>query len=232
MSRLGDMIKKERESRKLSPRDAARACGVAEGYLSEVESGRRIINDAEAARILRRMGAVQPQGDMGEANWLDEAPAAPKTPERPAAKPASPPARKDEGPADAWLDALGGVMRRVPVLDAGGRTLEYRPMPVMGGLIEGAPADKVFYYRMPDDALLGYRLRAGDLLFCVPVAAPPEEATLVFSLKGQTLCRRVQKLEGNRLLVQTLDARPASQTLALRDVTILGRAVRAEILLQ
>ena len=59
MSRLGDLIRLERTRQKLTYKQVARKCGVSEKYLEEVESGRRIIQDDQARRILRAMGMQQ-----------------------------------------------------------------------------------------------------------------------------------------------------------------------------
>ena len=59
MSRLGDLIHLERTRQKLTYKQVARKCGVSEKYLEEVESGRRIIQDDQARRILKTMGMQQ-----------------------------------------------------------------------------------------------------------------------------------------------------------------------------
>ena len=59
MSRLGDLIRLERTRQKLTYKQVARKCGVSEKYLEEVESGRRIIQDDQARRILKTMGMQQ-----------------------------------------------------------------------------------------------------------------------------------------------------------------------------
>lgn len=59
MSRLGDTIRNERLRLGLNPKALAKKCGVSEKFLLEVESGKRIIQDTEAARILKVMGKQQ-----------------------------------------------------------------------------------------------------------------------------------------------------------------------------
>ena len=56
MSRLGDLIRTERIRQKLTPKQVAKKCGVSEKYLMEVESGKRIIADDQARRILKTIG--------------------------------------------------------------------------------------------------------------------------------------------------------------------------------
>ena len=56
MSRLGDLILLERTRQKLTRKQVARKCGVSEGYIKDVEEGRRIIQDDQARRILKTLG--------------------------------------------------------------------------------------------------------------------------------------------------------------------------------
>jgi transcriptional regulator with XRE-family HTH domain len=56
MSRLGDLIRLERTRQGLTHKQVARKCGVSDKYLMEVESGKRIIADDQARRILKAIG--------------------------------------------------------------------------------------------------------------------------------------------------------------------------------
>ena len=84
----------------------------------------------------------------------------------------------------AWLDALGGVVKRVPVTDEDSNVVDHVLVPVVGGKIEGGAPDKVFYFRCPDDALRGYRIFAGDLLLCVPAQKVEDGAISLFLLSA------------------------------------------------
>ena len=46
MSRLGDLILLERTRQKLTRKQVARKCGVSEGYIKDVEEGRRILRES------------------------------------------------------------------------------------------------------------------------------------------------------------------------------------------
>ena len=56
MSRLGDLLRTERLRRNMTLKQVARLGGVSEGYLKDVEEGRRIIADDQARRILKKIG--------------------------------------------------------------------------------------------------------------------------------------------------------------------------------
>ena len=233
MSRLGDMLRKQRTDAALSIKQAAKLCGVAERYLADVEEGRRIIADDVAARMLRKMGLAQPAELEAGADW-NAPPSAPEPPPKPQVPKKAPEKPKAE-PEDQWLDALSGVLRRVPVLAESGVSQDARMLPAVGGLIEGAPADKAFFVRVSGDALTGYRLCEGDLVLCVPLVGGAIEngALHAVLLNGKTLVRRLTRVEGNRAAVesQQLGQMPRSIEVALADVKVLGKAVRAEFTL-
>ena len=106
MSRLGDLILLERTRQKLTRKQVARKCGVSEGYIKDVEEGRRIIQDDQARRILKTLGTSQ----KNEAEFsLDEiaatvdlgtlAPAKPAFQPKEEPKPEPKPEPKKEQPA-------------------------------------------------------------------------------------------------------------------------------------
>jgi phage repressor protein C with HTH and peptisase S24 domain len=84
----------------------------------------------------------------------------------------------------------------------------------------------VFYYRCPDDQLAGYRIHAGDLLLTVPEKTPVDEAVMIVERMGLRVARKVKKLDGGKLLLQSFDREFRAETVDLKAVLILGRCVK------
>ena len=181
MSRLGDAIRKARVAAKLSEKQLGRKCGMAENIIKDIESGRRIVSDDQAQRILKLLGADSPVSTE-----LDVA-AEPEVKLRPRPRAYVMPAqdvpadqqRSADESTDAWLDALGGVVKRVPVMDPKGVVIDHVLTPVIGGKIEGGAPDKVLYFRVPDDSLRGFRVHAGDLLLTIPDSRAQDGALML-----------------------------------------------------
>lgn len=237
MSRLGDNIKKARLEKKLTAKQLGKKCGLSESVIMDVESGTRILSDIQAHTISKILGLGDPDATSGFGMELDasaEAMTAPARPPRPyryepaAAQAYGKADKAEKAPSDAWLDALGGVMKRVPIMDESGMVIEHRLLPVIGGKIEGGPPDKVFYYRCPDDSMRGFRLQAGDLLLAVPQTSPVDDAIMIIELNGVRVARKVKRLEGNRALLQSFEREFQSKTVGNHDVTFIGRCVRME----
>lgn len=250
MSRLGDLIRTERLRQKLTPKQVARKCGVSESYLLAVEAGTRIIADDQARRILKTIGLrEQTEADFtldDIAATVDLAQVAPQMtqprrkpapaprPEPEAVKVAStdPDEEKEEGVAGSvWLDALQSVLKRVPVMNAVMKPVDWRLVPILQGRIEGAAPEKVFYFLAPDDSMRGFRIHAGDIALMVPAQSPVDGAVMLVEYNSHRYLRKVKRLEGMQVLLQSYDREYDAVTAPISEVTFLGRAVKLEIAL-
>ena len=230
MSRLGDSIRAARLKAKMTEKALGKKCGMAESVIKEIESGRRIVSDEQAQRILKLLGADSPVSTE-----LDVA-AEPEVKLRPRPRayvlPLSPESPQQESAAressDAWLDALGGGVKRVPVSDEQGVVIDHVLTPIIGGKIEGGAPDKVLYYRCPDNALRGFRVYAGDLLLTVPASKAEDDRIMLICYKGQRIVRKLLRLDGNRIQMQTFDSEFRAEIAPSSEVQVLGRCVRLQ----
>ena len=227
MSRLGDMIKQERLRAGWSHKQLAKKSGVSEKFLVEVEAGTRIIADTQATRILKVLGKTSEfiadfEGKADGVPTPEPVRAAPRP--APAAKKPAAPAE----PTDAWVNALGGLMRAVPVRDAAGRDVDSRILPVQSVRIEGVVAEKVFYLVAPDDSMMGYRIRKGDRVLILPATVLVDNAVLLFQSEGLYYLRKVKIQDGGRVLLQWYDYEPHSEVVPAKQLTLVGRARRVE----
>lgn len=241
MSRLGDLILLERTRQKLTRKQVARKCGVSEGYIKDVEEGRRIIQDDQARRILRTLGTSQ----RSEADFsLDEiaatvdlstfapakatpAPAQPK----PAEPQPAPKAQSKEEQSGIWLDALSSVLRPVPVMNAGWIQVSRRMVPIQDGKIEGAKPDKVVYFLAPDDSMRAMRIEKGDLVLVVPQNLPVDGAIMLVEYGAHRCLRRIKLLGNGSILLQSGDRDLGTESVHISDIKLVGKAVRVEIAL-
>ncbi len=239
MSRLGDLIRLERTRQKLTYKQVARKCGVSEKYLEEVESGRRIIQDDQARRILRSMGMQQQTeadftlDDIAATVDLQSAvPTIAKAAEKKLTK-----KEKREGPEEEnsetvagsiWLDALSGVLKHVPVMNAAMKEVGHRLLPITNGKIEGANPDKVYYLMAPDNDLRGFRVMKGDLLLVVPAQAPVDGAIMVLDTPFGKILRKTVAMPNFQVMLQKFDQSCESEIKNLNSITVVGRCVRLE----
>lgn len=241
MSRLGDLLRTERLRRKMTLKQVAKLGGVSEGYLKDVEEGKRIIADDQARRILKKMGLKE----HNEAGFSLEDIAATVdvetiTPKKPAAAPKTE-AREAETVYQSkteetvsggiWLDALTSVLRRVPVYNAVMKEVGHRMLPIMDGRIEGSAPDKVFYLSAPDDSMRGFRILREDQCLIVPSNSPIDGAIMLVEYQQHRCLRKVKKLDGLNVLLQSYDREYNAESAALPEVSFIGRVVRVEFTL-
>lgn len=227
MSRLGDTIRAARVKAKLTEKALGKKCGLAEGFIRDVESGRRIVSDDQAQRILKALGVADPLS--AELEVAAEPPVKlrprPRAYVLPAEEQAENARRAAEASSDAWLDALGGVVKRVPVMSPDGLVIDHVLTPIVNGRIEGGAPDKVLYYRCPDDMLRGFRVHAGDLLLVVPAARAEDDQLMLVEFRGERMVRKLLKLDGGRVQLQAFDHEFTAAVAPAPDVKVLGRCV-------
>ena len=227
MSRLGDTIRNARLKAKLTEKALGKKCGLAESYIRDLESGRKIVSDEQAQRILKVLGVASPVST--ELDVAAEPPVKlrpkPRAYVLPVEQQAENARRAEEESSDAWLDALGGVVKRVPVMAPDGLVIDHVLTPIVGGKIEGGAPDKVLYYRCPDDMLRGFRVHAGDLLLVVPAAKVEDGALMLVEHGGERTVRKLMKLDGNRIQLQAFDHEFTADVAPAAEVRVLGRCV-------
>ena len=239
MSRLGDLIRLERTRQKLTYKQVARKCGVSEKYLEEVESGRRIIQDDQARRILRSMGMQQQTeadftlDDIAATVDLQSAvPTIARAAEKKLTKKEKHEGTESESAepvtGSIWLDALSGVLKHVPVMNAAMKEVGHRLLPITNGKIEGANPDKVYYLTAPDNDLRGFRVMKGDLLLVVPAQAPVDGAIMVLDTPYGKILRKTVAMPNFQVMLQRFDQSCESEIKNLNAVTVVGRCVRLE----
>ena len=228
MSRLGDAIRNARIAKKWSEKQLGRKCGMAESVIREIESGRRIVSDDQAQRILKLLGAENPVSTELEVAQEPEVKLRPQPRAYvlPAKNVAPEQQKASDEATDAWLDALGGVVKRVPVMDENGVVIDHVLTPIISGRIEGGAPDKVFYYRMGDDALRGFRIHAGDLLLTVPETRAADGAIMLIEYKGRRMPRKLMKMDGMRIQMQSFDREFEAVVAPAPEVRVLGRCVQ------
>ena len=232
MSRLGETIREARIKIKMTEKALAKKCGMSESVIKDIEMGTRIVSNDQAQRILKILGVTNPISTELEVAAEPEVQLRPRP--RAYVIPTPEPEKKKEvrtendEVTDAWLDALGGVVKRVPVMDENGVAIDHILTPIIGGKIEGASPDKVMFYRCPDDMLRGFRIHAGDLLLTVPAGKIEDEAIMLIVYKGQRIVRKVMKLDGGRVLMQSYDREFATVTAPLKEVLPMGKCVKLE----
>ena len=245
MSRLGDLIRLERTRRNLTYKQVAKLCGVSDKFLQDVESGKRIIADDQARRILKAIGLKEhSEADFtldDIASTVDLQSAMPriinaqekrqeavdgkKTADKSADKKTD---SEKVGAGSIWLDALSGVLKHVPVYNAVMKEVDHRLLPVTDGRIAGAPADKVYDFMAPDNDLRGFRVQRGDLVLVVPAQGAVDGAIMLLQTPQGRVLRKIKRVNDYQAMLQKYDEAFESEIKNFNELTFVGRCVRLE----
>lgn len=219
MSRIGSEISKLRKEKGFTQKQLAKLLGVSEGYIDEVESGKKVLKDSLIARVYRIFGQQTDNEDV-YADQPDKQTAPVKTTVK------APPAPVQQ----VWNDALDAILRTVPVHDYNlEASLGKRQLPVISNKIEGYPKDKVFYLQIQDNDLSALRICKGDLAMACMTQEVEKDAFCLLEYNGGRVVRLIKKLEGNKLLLVSNPGSLATEIVDIKAVKILARLIRLEI---
>lgn len=226
MSRLGDLLKQERQRRKLSTKQAAKIAGVAEKFLIDVEAGNRIIQDTEARRILKKLGATQ----AIEQNFtLDDIAA---TIDLNTAKQEKIEKKKinnnKEITGSIWLDALSAVLQKIPVYNTIMKHIDDVFLPKQDGKIYGFLAEKLLYFEVFDEDMRGFRLFRGDRVLLVKENSVIDGAIMLVQENEHYMLRKIKKLDASNIMLQSFGRDFDSKTCAMASIKVIARAIKFE----
>ena len=226
MSRMGDTIRAARVQAKMTEKALGKKCGMAENVIREIEAGRRIVSDEQAQRILKILGVKNPVSEELEVAAEPDVPLRPRP--RPYKLPATEAEPQPAGDNAAWLDALGGVVKRVPVTDEDSNVVDHVLVPVVGGKIEGGAPDKVFLLPLPGRRFARLPHPCRRPAFVRAHAEGGGRGHLLFFINGKRVARKANKLDGGRVHLQSYDREFTSQTLPAAEARVLARCVKLE----
>lgn len=220
MSRVGENIKNTRNSLGMSQKQLAKKLGVAESFINEVETGRKIANQSLIDRLSKVLGKDINDITM---SFEEEVYKEEKT-----QKFSSEP--KKESVKEVWSEAFGSVLKNVPVyrysLD---KAISWKQLPLINNKVEGYAQDKVLYLEIEDDDMIGFRIGSGDLGF----------AHITHEIENNTIClidynngraiRQIRKLDNNKLLLISNRGSLRTETVDSKDIKVLVKLHTIEI---
>ncbi|MDP4094525.1 MAG: helix-turn-helix transcriptional regulator [Bacillota bacterium] len=220
MSRLGTEISRLRKEKGMTQKQLAKLAGVAESFIDQVESGRKVLNGTLLARITRILGQEESNYDIYE---NDEKPGDNKTHPKGAKNPPKP-------VQQVWNDALDSILKAVPVYDYKmDKLLDTRQLPVISNKIEGFPKDKVFYLQLEDNDMSGFRLLKGDLVLACSTAQIEKDALYFIEYNETRVIRQIKVLGSDRILLVSNRGNLSTETAELKNVKVIGKLIRLEV---
>ncbi len=222
MSRIGSEISRLRKEAGMTQKQLARMVGVTERFIDEVEGGKRVMNSDLISRVSKAL-----RQEAGKLELYDEAevrlrPEPDKTVRKVIEKPVQ----------EIWTDALAGVIMTVPVYDyAMEKAVATKQLPIIANKVEGCPKDKVFYLMAEDNEMSGFRIMKGDLVLSCSVHEIEKDGIYFIERNGKKMIRQIRRLDKEKLLLVGNSGSLSTETVFTKEVRIIARLLRVEILL-
>lgn len=230
MSRIGQEINKLRLKKGMTPKQLARALGVSEKFVLDIESGKRIVSDDMIGRVSKALdfelgpiGLFASDDKLTPSNGNDAN-------VRSIKKVA--PIVSNEPVQQVWDDAFGNILKTVPVYDYKmDRIIDKKLLPIEKNRVEGYAKEKVFYLDIEDTDMSGFRIFKGDRAFGILENQIDKDGIYLIEYNGERAVRQVKKLHGNKLLLVYNRGTLITETVGTKEIKVIARLIKLEITL-
>lgn len=230
MSRIGQEINKLRLKKGMTPKQLARALGVSEKFVLDIESGKKIVSDDMIGRVSKaldfELGPIGlfasddklTPGNGNDANVRSVKKVAPIV--------------SNEPVQQVWDDAFGNILKTVPVYDYKmDRIIDKKLLPIEKNRVEGYAKEKVFYLDIEDTDMSGFRIFKGDRAFGILENQIDKDGIYLIEYNGERAVRQVKKLHGNKLLLVYNRGTLITETVGTKEIKVIARLIKLEITL-
>ena len=127
MSRVGDRIKQVRETKEVSQKQLGKKIGVSEGFINDIELGKKVINEKLLEKISKILGEEIEDRSVAFEDALESEERNPKL-ERPIAGKVN----------EVWNDAFSSVLKDVAIYKYDlVKAIGKKQMPIISNKVEG-----------------------------------------------------------------------------------------------
>lgn len=224
-NRVGEQILKARTSKGVTQKALGKKLGVNEKFINDVELGRKIINEALISKIGKALGV-----DLNDASMLvsdedlaKEKETAKDTFVAPVSK------GKKEEVNEMWSQAFGSNLKNVPIFNYDlNKALGHRQMPMSSNKIDGHTSDKVFYIKIEENDMTGFRIQKGDIALCYKSNDAQTNTIALVEYKGKRKVRQIKKLDSNKVLLVSNGGSVMTETALIKELKPIATLYRVE----
>ena len=220
MSRVGERIKEAREKSGMTQKALAKKLGVAEKFVNEVETGRKIINESLISKVSKVLNT-----DLNDINMVvtDEELQKELKAEKQVRQ--TKPAEVNE----VWNQAFGSVLKNVPIYDYSlAQVKGYKQLATASNKIDGHTANKVFYLKIENNDMTGYRIQENDLALCYSIKEIENNSICLVEFNGKRVIRQIKKLDNVKALLISNNGSMRTETANIKEVKSIAKLYRIE----
>ena len=220
MSRVGERIKEAREKSGMTQKALAKKLGVAEKFVNEVETGRKIINESLISKVSKVLNT-----DLNDINMVvtDEELQKELKAEKQVRQ------TKPVEVNEVWNQAFGSVLKNVPIYDYSLTQVKgYKQLATASNKIDGHTANKVFYLRIENNDMTGYRIQENDLALCYSIKEIENNSICLVEFNGKRVIRQIKKLDNVKALLISNNGSMRTETANIKEIKAIAKLYRIE----
>lgn len=219
MSKVGDSIRDARNAKGMSQKQLGKKLGVSEGFINEIESGKKVINEKFMERIGKVLGgSVQNMSSMFQNIAYEEEKSQP-----------APKAKTPEKVNDVWNDAFGSVIKTIGIYGYDlNKTVGTKQLPVISKKVEGFNPEKVLFIKIENDDLMGFRICKDDVAFANLTNEIENNAICLIDYNDTRVIRQIKRLDNNKLLLISNKISLKTETVSHKDIKVIAKLNRVE----
>jgi len=222
MSRVGNKILFLREKKGITRKQLAKKLGVAEKHITEIETGRKIINEKLMSKISTILGE-----DVNDITFNMEESADQEQVQVKSMNKAPKQINLDES---SWSGALGGILRDVPIYDYSlNKSKGKISMPIISNKVEGFSKDKVLFIEIQNDDMIGFRIGKGDVAFGYLTHELINNSISLIECNGKRAVRQVKMLDSEKVLLINNINGIKTETLNKKSIKVLAKIEWAKV---
>lgn len=220
MSRVGERIKEAREKSGMTQKALAKKLGVAEKFVNEVETGRKIINESLISKVSKVLNT-----DLNDINMVVTDEELQKELKAEKQLRQTKPAEVNE----VWNQAFGSVLKNVPIYDYSlAQVKGYKQLATASNKIDGYTANKVFYLKIENNDMTGYRIQENDLALCYSIKEIENNSICLVEFNGKRVIRQIKKLDNVKALLISNNGSMRTETANIKEIKAIAKLYRIE----
>lgn len=226
-NRVGEQILKVRTQKGVTQKALGKKLGVNEKFINDVEQGRKIINEALIAKIGKVLGVDLNDVSMvvSDADLDREKEAAKDT----YVSAPSKSGKKEPEVNELWSQAFGSNLKNVPIYNYDlNKALGHRQLPMSSNKIDGHTSDKVFYVKIEENDMTGFRIQKGDIALCYKTNVAENNTIALVEHKGKRMVRQIKKLDSMKVLLVSNGGSMMTETAAIKELKSIATLYRVE----
>lgn len=222
MSRVGEKIKEARLKSGMTQKALGKKLGVAEKFINEVETGRKIVQESfinKAAKVLN--------ADLNDVSMVVTDEALMEERKNYVASNKKPTKVETD---EVWDNAFSTVLKNVPICDYSLKNIKGKiELPIHSNKVEGFAQDKVMYLEIQDNEMSGFRMMQGDLAFSHLVKELTNNGIFLVDYKGNRKIRQIKSLGNSKLLLVSNGGTVMTETVEVKEISVIAKLERIEI---